>query len=130
FYDSVGDNDLTTINSITYHAEGKVGYGFSQNANTDYVGGSAAGLLLSGFTISIWAKTSSSTSQTLYDIRWYSPTRGVTMYIDSGGPLVISVYNNGTESYEFAGQWDLIDGAWHHLVWTFNGSTRESNTYV
>jgi len=131
FYDSTENgHDLTTTNSITYRASGIVSYGFSQDANTDYVRGSSDGLRLSTFSISLWAKTSSANTQTLFDIKWYSPTRGIIMYIDSGGPLVISVYNNGVESYEYNGDWDLDDGNWHHIVWTFNGSNRESRTYV
>jgi hypothetical protein len=70
-------------------------------------------------SLEIWFKTSTATAQPLFN---YGTAGPLSLFAASLAGNQIQV-NDGTETLTFAAASSLSDGAWHHLVVTYNGAT-------
>jgi hypothetical protein len=115
--DQVGTLD-GVCTSITYHAAGKVNYGYGYNADGDKITiGDVVALELEQFSVSGWMNSTYSWTN-LFSI-WLSG-QGFSVGFNNGYPEVVIGTSPG-ESATAASQYN--DGAWHHWVATYDKIT-------
>jgi hypothetical protein len=136
-YDSVGGYNLTSTNNITYGSSGIIGNCIYLDASTDYAQGPNSGLELTTFSISVWIKTTDSTYTKYIYSKVSSNNRGVLLFVAPSGYVSMTInYNSvdcgGSIVSEGFPIYDktVNDGSWHHVVYTYNGSTRGVVGYV
>jgi hypothetical protein len=138
-YDSSGNYNLTTINSITYGATGKISNCISLDASTDYTRGPDTGLELTNFSVSAWVKTSDATIKKCVFSKvkgGASYNRGYSISITADGHPQISLHWNSTdhggvvEESLVSTSAAINDGNWHHIVMTYSNTGPSMKCYI
>jgi hypothetical protein len=124
--DAVGMYPGTAYN-ISYNISGKISRCYNFNGTSSYVSFGDVIKPTAGLTISLWMKSSSITGtpsllcHTEYDGNW----KGYRMDIDSSGVFYM-VLGDGNDAHLLgkasSGGGVLLNGSWHHLVVTWDGS--------
>jgi hypothetical protein len=114
-----------TATAITYNASGKISRCYNFNGSTSYV---AIGDVLkptTALTVSLWMKSASaSTGFLVCRTGWDGNWKGYRLMINSDGTAKF-VLGSGNDAVLFDTQFGtgLLNGNWHHLVCTWNGTT-------
>ncbi len=124
--DSHSTNTGTSSN-ITYTATGKIGRCYTFNGTTSQVSFGNVLKPTGALSISAWIKTTSATEQHVLDCLAYATGYegyGTIIYNDGSSGLMLGNNTAGLldVSYNPVAT-NLVDGAWHHVVWTWNGTT-------
>ncbi len=128
--DSSGNGYTGVATALTYGQAGKVGNSLYFNGTSSKVivgsGGSGFPTFTTGFSISFWIKTNWATD----NCKWLSctdGTYGLQGFYYTGGGVSLEL-RDGTNNVEFGLSTAIGDNAWHHIVFTFDGTN--INGYV
>ena len=116
--DSVASNDATN-NGATYNASGKINGCYTFDGSNDYMSSPITNNLTGAFSISCWIKSTSSNSQGVLSLRNVGGL-DILIRIEADGFLYARSGSGGVIDPNTD---TVIDGAWHHVVYTFDGTT-------
>ncbi|MEO9796534.1 MAG: LamG-like jellyroll fold domain-containing protein, partial [Crocinitomicaceae bacterium] len=120
---STGTVSSTTTYNVFAHTAGVLGEGLNFDGTDDRVIGSDAGLPLgsSARTIEGWIKTDGTANSNEFIIEWGSPAVG-------GNECGLGLHPSGRtffwgHSADILGPTNLDDGNWHHIAFSYDGTT-------
>ena len=130
--DTTNSNTGTLVNSPTWGTDGKFGRYVYTNGTNDYFHlGSSSDFSLGSFTVEGWVYLDSvpsngrlfgrklaTHSESAYEVYWNGSKWVFSTRLDDG---YAPGYDDWTEGV--AGEWNLTTGAWHHVAFTYDGST-------
>ncbi len=116
-YDSVGTNNGTIYGTATW-TTGHINGALSFNGTSDYVNCGSGPSNYDNITVSAWMKTS--TQGTLVSNR-YNPSYGTWYTLFSNG-IELGGDTNGSGYMNVTFNTPTLDGAWHHIVYTKDGT--------
>ena len=123
YQDSTANANATAGNSSPTQVNGKIGKAQQFNAaNSQYLG--AQNTVTSGNALMLegWLNvTSPAGNPVVIDNREQTALRGGVLYLDTAASNHAAFYINNVANIE--GTVNLADGAWHHLVGTYDGAT-------
>jgi len=131
--DLVGSNN-GTIQGATYTSSGKINGGYSFDGGDDILFGESAFDIAAGnsFSISLWFKaTDYDDNRRIFNKRSGTETGnpGYEAYINVNGQVTVSL-DTGATNAPLSGSIQVDDGAWHHLVVSYDGSAGRAISYV
>jgi len=130
--DSAGSNDGTVTGATNGSSYGKINEGYNFDGSNDYINSNYNPTSRAAFSISFWAKTSSTTDFTLllFNYKVSGGVRGHALY-HRGSYIQSSLYisgNNAGDINQVLSTTGWNDGDWHHYVITYDGTTQ--NIYI
>lgn len=106
------------------------------SSNSEYlsiIDADQIGLEPTSFTISAWAKQVSSKQLSVVG-KYYTGNSGIYSYLMAfNADTTQHSYNgvtNGSSYDELTGSISLVVGTWYHLVFTYDGATKEMKSYI
>ena len=128
--DSKGNNTGDYENGPTLGATGALTGDVNTAATfdgvNDYVQVFPATALPAGATVrstELWFKTSSALKQTLFRYGSGTSAQEYGLFIEANGASMTAWGHSGTNDKTFTMPYAVNDGAWHHVVQTYNGSS-------
>jgi len=134
--DSTGTHNATKNGGMTFDSDS----GYSDGAydfdnSDDYLNNSHKIVFdanVTSFTVSVWVNATSQADHNT--IMGYSKSGGEILYLridtSTGYPKVQYRDGNGNNAFSTVPAVDIVDGDYHHLLWTYNGSSGLSELYV
>lgn len=127
--DDKGSNPGDYVNGVTLGAPGALAAGNNTAATfdgvNDHVQMTSPTGLPTGATVrstELWFKTSSANRQVLFRYGTGAAAQEYGLWINHGGTQMTAWGHSGTNDKIFTMPYAVNDGAWHHVVQTYNGS--------
>lgn len=118
--DSIGSLHGTAFNASTVNGQVCKAGDLSANSNTDHLSVDAGALNnATNFSISVWGKTSSSGTQTLFSGSSGSQHNELIMFFPNGTTFQPFLKGSSAGSITTS---NIADNNWHHFVWSLNGT--------
>lgn len=134
--DSHGSNDLTDNNTVLYSASGKINNAadFEQDNSEYFSLSGTADLYLDGTTdlsFSYWIKTETLNGYMGTMGRWFVNNKNYLQRLNgTTGVLEFFVGDGNTTRGGVSGTTNIGDGAWHHVVTTWDSSDDKARIYI
>lgn len=121
-YDAVGGNDLTDNNTVGFDTGVDGAAASFVAANSEYLSRAAITELGSPLSLGFWLNPADTARRVLFANGETNVTAGMLMESSVNGAGDINVFlNSALDSYAYTGAGVLTVGAWHHVIFTFDG---------
>jgi len=125
-YDDTANNLDGTGYNITYNNAGRRDLCYTFNGSSSYVDMGAVAHPTAAISISCWVRIASHPSETkwIVDNESYSTNYyGYRLQVYTSGYFTFYLFTGTSNYLEIYTETDIADNTWHHLVFTWNGTT-------